>query len=101
MIALDALAEIAAAVGGTLRDADPDTVVTGAVEYDSRKVGPGGLFVAVPGEHVDGHDFAAGRGRRRARSPCCARAAVAAPRIEVADGDRGADRAGRRRSPAG
>jgi len=27
--------------------------------YDSRHVTPGGLFVAVPGEHVDGHDFVA------------------------------------------
>ena len=27
--------------------------------YDSRNVGPGTLFFAVPGDHVDGHDFAA------------------------------------------
>lgn len=27
--------------------------------YDSRKAGPGSLFVAFPGEHVDGHDYAA------------------------------------------
>ncbi len=25
--------------------------------YDSRQVGPGTLFVAVPGDHVDGHQF--------------------------------------------
>ena len=31
--------------------------VTG-VQTDSRKVGPGDLFVAIPGEHVDGHDYA-------------------------------------------
>jgi UDP-N-acetylmuramoyl-L-alanyl-D-glutamate--2,6-diaminopimelate ligase len=31
----------------------------GAVEYDSRRCGPGVLFVAVPGFHVDGHRFAA------------------------------------------
>ena len=29
-----------------------------AVEFDSRAIGPGGLFVALPGERVDGHDFA-------------------------------------------
>jgi UDP-N-acetylmuramoyl-L-alanyl-D-glutamate--2,6-diaminopimelate ligase len=29
------------------------------IAYDSRRVVPGGLFVAVPGEHVDGHDFVA------------------------------------------
>ena len=32
--------------------------VTGVVS-DSRAVGPGSLFVAVPGQHADGHDFAA------------------------------------------
>ncbi|WP_027346205.1 UDP-N-acetylmuramoyl-tripeptide--D-alanyl-D-alanine ligase [Hamadaea tsunoensis] len=53
------LAEIASAVSGTLVNADPAVVVTGGVEYDSRKIGPGGLFLAFPGEKVDGHDFAA------------------------------------------
>jgi len=54
------LAEIADAVGGTLAGgAAPETVVTGSVEYDSRRVGPGGLFVALRGEKADGHDFAA------------------------------------------
>jgi UDP-N-acetylmuramoyl-tripeptide--D-alanyl-D-alanine ligase len=53
------LAEVAAAVGGRLVDADPTVRVTGTVEFDSRKVTPGGLFVAFPGEKVDGHDYAA------------------------------------------
>ena len=52
------LGEIASAVGGTLVDADPAVTVTGGVEFDSRKVGPGGLFVAFDGATVDGHDFA-------------------------------------------
>jgi UDP-N-acetylmuramoyl-tripeptide--D-alanyl-D-alanine ligase len=52
------LAEIARAVGGTLHDTDGGPVVTGTVEFDSRKLTPGSLFVAVPGERVDGHDFA-------------------------------------------
>jgi UDP-N-acetylmuramoyl-L-alanyl-D-glutamate--2,6-diaminopimelate ligase len=30
-----------------------------ALAYDSRRVGPRTLFFAVPGEHVDGHQFAA------------------------------------------
>jgi UDP-N-acetylmuramyl-tripeptide synthetase len=34
---------------------DPEVT---AVEYDSRHCHPGTLFVAVPGFHVDGHDFA-------------------------------------------
>ncbi|MFE7562677.1 UDP-N-acetylmuramoyl-tripeptide--D-alanyl-D-alanine ligase [Kitasatospora sp. NPDC057500] len=58
MIALT-LAEVAAAVGGTLAGADPDALVTAPVEVDSRKVRPGGLFAAFVGEHVDGHDYAA------------------------------------------
>ena len=53
------LAEIAEATGGRLHNATGDEVVTGTVEFDSRKVTPGGLFVAMPGERVDGHDFAA------------------------------------------
>ncbi|MEU0151793.1 UDP-N-acetylmuramoyl-tripeptide--D-alanyl-D-alanine ligase [Micromonospora fulviviridis] len=54
------LAEVAAAVDGRLVAADPAARVTGSVEFDSRKVTPGGLFVAFPGEKVDGHDYAAG-----------------------------------------
>jgi UDP-N-acetylmuramoyl-tripeptide--D-alanyl-D-alanine ligase len=53
------LAEVAGIVAGKLAgDADPLTRVTGSVEFDSRRIGPGGLFLAVPGERVDGHDFA-------------------------------------------
>ncbi|MFG2821014.1 UDP-N-acetylmuramoyl-tripeptide--D-alanyl-D-alanine ligase [Kitasatospora sp. NPDC048365] len=59
MIALT-LAEAAAAVGGTLDGAEPDAVITGAVVTDNRQLEPGGLFVCIRGERVDGHDFAAG-----------------------------------------
>ncbi|MGH3880919.1 MAG: UDP-N-acetylmuramoyl-tripeptide--D-alanyl-D-alanine ligase [Actinophytocola sp.] len=52
------LAEIAEATGGRLHNADQTTLVTGSVEFDSRRVGPGGLFVALPGDRVDGHEFA-------------------------------------------
>ncbi|MFI7077265.1 UDP-N-acetylmuramoyl-tripeptide--D-alanyl-D-alanine ligase [Micromonospora sp. NPDC049903] len=58
MIALS-LAEVASAVDGRLVDADPAAQVTGGVEFDSRKVRAGGLFVAFDGEKVDGHDYAA------------------------------------------
>ncbi|MBF9134650.1 UDP-N-acetylmuramoyl-tripeptide--D-alanyl-D-alanine ligase [Plantactinospora sp. S1510] len=54
------VADLAAAVDGRLVGADPDALVTGPIEFDSRKVRPGGLFVAFPGEKVDGHDYAAG-----------------------------------------
>jgi UDP-N-acetylmuramoyl-tripeptide--D-alanyl-D-alanine ligase len=39
-----------------VRLADASTLITEAA-VDSRQVIPGGLFVALPGEHVDGHDF--------------------------------------------
>lgn len=52
------LREIAAATGGRLHNATGDEQVTGTVEFDSREVTSGGLFVALPGEKVDGHDFA-------------------------------------------
>jgi UDP-N-acetylmuramoyl-tripeptide--D-alanyl-D-alanine ligase len=52
------LGEIARIVGGQLHDGDEDAVVDGPVEYDSRKVGPGGLFVAFAGAKVDAHEFA-------------------------------------------
>lgn len=58
MIALT-LQEIADITGGRLDCVeDPSVQVTGFVEFDSRKVTPGGLFLALPGARVDGHDFA-------------------------------------------
>jgi UDP-N-acetylmuramoyl-tripeptide--D-alanyl-D-alanine ligase len=54
------LDEIARATGARLDGgADPAAVVTGPVVIDSRRVSPGGLFAAVEGERVDGHDYAA------------------------------------------
>lgn len=57
MIALT-LAEIAEIVGGRLHATDGSPVVTGTIEFDTRKITEGGLFLALPGERVDGHDFA-------------------------------------------
>lgn len=57
MLAL-ALEEIAAITGGSIHDAaDPSVTVVAPVMHDSRQVEPGGLFVALPGARVDGHDF--------------------------------------------
>jgi UDP-N-acetylmuramoyl-tripeptide--D-alanyl-D-alanine ligase len=53
------LGQIASWVDGTLDAAGSDTPVTAAASADSRQVVPGGLFVAIAGERVDGHDFAA------------------------------------------
>ena len=52
------LAEIAEIVDGRLEPA-VDVAVTGSVEYDTRKMTPGGLFLAFVGEQADGHDFGA------------------------------------------
>lgn len=49
--------EIADAVRGELVGVEPTAVVDGPVVIDSRTARPGGLFVALPGERVDGHDF--------------------------------------------
>jgi UDP-N-acetylmuramoyl-tripeptide--D-alanyl-D-alanine ligase len=58
------VAQIADIVGGRLADISQAeaqaTRVTGTVEFDSRAIGPGGLFLALPGARADGHDFAAG-----------------------------------------
>ncbi len=54
------LAEIAEITGGALHGVeDPQATVTGFAEFDSRKLVPGGLFIALPGARVDGHDYAA------------------------------------------
>lgn len=62
MIALT-VAQVAEIVGGRLADITAEqaarTVVTGTVEFDSRRIGPGGLFLALPGARADGHDHAA------------------------------------------
>ena len=58
MIALT-LQDVASAVGGVLHGCSGTEVITGGVEFDSRRVGPGGLFVALPGIRSDGHDFVA------------------------------------------
>jgi UDP-N-acetylmuramoyl-tripeptide--D-alanyl-D-alanine ligase len=54
------LTQLTDAVGGVLRlsGADtPETVVSCAVDTDSRLIEPGGIFVAKPGESTDGHRF--------------------------------------------
>ncbi len=57
--------ELAALLGAEVRgadaaptDAELDVVVTG-LAVDSRQVGAGSLFLALPGEHVDGHAYVA------------------------------------------
>jgi UDP-N-acetylmuramoyl-tripeptide--D-alanyl-D-alanine ligase len=78
------LGEVAAIVGGRLREDDGTTRVTGTVEYDSRRVGPGSLFVAFPGEQVDGHDYVAAAHAAGAVGSLVTRP-VPGPRIEIDD----------------
>lgn len=88
------LAQIARIVGGELADVSAEeaerTVVTGSVEFDSRAVTPGGLFLALPGARSDGHDFAAGAVAAGAVAVLAARpvgvpAVVVRPRSEPVD----------------
>ena len=51
------LREIADVVSGTVHDGSDDVVVKAPAFVDSRKASAGGLFVALPGERVDGHDY--------------------------------------------
>jgi UDP-N-acetylmuramoyl-tripeptide--D-alanyl-D-alanine ligase len=85
------IAEIADIVGGEPADISPAaaaaTLVTGTVEFDSRAVTPGGLFLALPGARSDGHDFAAAAVDAGAVAVLAARP-VGVPAIVVSPGDR-------------
>ena len=63
--------EVAALVGAEVfddaRTAGPDVVI------DSRLARPGTVFVALPGEHVDGHDFIAAAAAGGAVAAVCTR----------------------------
>ena len=50
--------EIAASLGSMLRERHGPSTRFQRVVVDSRKVGQGDLFVALPGERTDGHRFA-------------------------------------------
>ncbi|NTY63584.1 UDP-N-acetylmuramoyl-tripeptide--D-alanyl-D-alanine ligase [Mycolicibacterium sphagni] len=96
MIALT-VAQIAEIVGGELADISPEEAarrtVTGTVEFDSRKVSQGGLFLALPGARTDGHDFARGAVDAGAVAVLAARAvgvpAIVVPPAAATDADAG------------
>ncbi len=61
---------------------DPDVEVS-SVEHDSRRVGPGSLFCCLPGQHSDGHDFAAQAVEHGAVGLVCEHAVEAPPDAQV------------------
>jgi len=78
------LREIADVVGGRLTDVDHDVSVVGEAFADSREPVPGGLFVALDGDRVDGHAYAAAAVADGAAAALAARP-VGAPAVVVED----------------
>jgi UDP-N-acetylmuramoyl-tripeptide--D-alanyl-D-alanine ligase len=77
------LGEVASAVGGVVRGADPSAVVS-SVATDGRAAAPGSLFVALRGERVDGHAFV-GQALRAGAVAAVVREPVDGPHVEVDD----------------
>jgi len=82
------LAEIAAITGGSVTpggEAGSGALVTGPVVIDSRRVTPGALFAALPGERADGHDFAAAAAAAGAAAVLASRPVLGVPAVIVPD----------------
>ena len=77
------LRQVAEVTGGTVHGND-EIVVDAPATLDSRGVEPGGLFVAIAGEHADGHEFAAQAVESGAAAVLCSRE-VDAPSVIVDD----------------
>lgn len=77
--------ELAKVVGGEAVGVDPAAVVDAAVVIDSRQVVPGALFVALPGENVDGHDYVVAATAAGATASLTARPVDGSPCIVVED----------------
>ena len=78
------LAEIAAAIGGTLGGGADASAVVSSVATDSRSLESGSLFVAIRGARVDGHAFVDAAMRGGASAAVVTRP-VDAPHVEVDD----------------
>jgi len=78
---------LAAITGGTPRDGDdPHALVGPGVVLDSREASGGALFVALPGERVDGHAFVAAAAKAGAGAALVARPVDAdLPQVVVDD----------------
>ena len=64
---------------------DADAVVSAPATADSRQAESGGLFVAVMGDHADGHDFAPDAARRGAAAALATRPVEGLPSVVVDD----------------
>ena len=80
-----ALADVVAVTGATVHGVPTAGVVTADVEVDSRLVVAGGLFVALPGERVDGHEHAGAAVRAGAVAALTARPVEGVPCLVVDD----------------
>jgi UDP-N-acetylmuramoyl-tripeptide--D-alanyl-D-alanine ligase len=78
-------AEVADLADGHAVGDAADVRVTGPVVVDSRAAVPGGLFVAVKGAHVDGHDFGGPAAAAGAVLALGAREVAGLPTVVVAD----------------
>ena len=78
--------QIADYAGGTfaVRPIDASAIMSG-LTWDSRDVQPGWLYVALPGERVDGHDFVAAALRAGALGALVARPLDEATRTLAAE----------------
>lgn len=52
------IADIASVIGARTQGISPDEIITESAVIDSRLAKPGTFFIALPGESVDGNDFA-------------------------------------------
>lgn len=80
--------ELARRIGAEVVPAATGAVPVGPdVVVDSRKVTPGSIFVALPGERVDGHDFAVTAAEQGASAVLCAHPVegLAVPALVVDD----------------
>ncbi len=79
------LGQVARIVDGRAVGIDPELTATGKVEFDSRKVVPGDLFLAFEGDHVDGHDYARTALEAGAVAVLATRELPGLPVIQIAD----------------
>ena len=80
------LAQMVQAVHGSAEHCDCDdleTVTATSVVTDSRQVVDGALFVAIAGEHVDGHDFVDAAARQGAAAALVEREIKSAPIAQI------------------